>query len=547
MLAEVLWPKEMDLQVDTIEVSGEKLVVRVHGTQETAQCPHCQKYSNRIHSYYRRRPTDLPCMGYMVQLKLNVPRFFCDNVTCPHRTFAARFSALLPPYARRTTRLQNQQEQISLMLSAETGSQLLGILGMLTSPDTLIRLVRALPEVTAQTPRVLGIDDWAKRKGQSYGTILVDLEKHVVVDLLSERSAESMSQWLKEHPGVKIISRDRGTEYIEGATSGAPDAIQIADRFHLFQNITEVTKKMLKKQSKTLRAAAYQVVVDFQEEASRQTETMLLSGVSNSPKENEKPSLREICFAEVKALQAEGWSQRAVAKHLNMHRQMVGDYFVAETCPLRHVGKQSISKTAPYSSYLVKRWQEGCENIAQLHSELVAQGFEGTYMSVYRAVKKMLKEGKVSKTAASVSIPIPKLSVTSATWLLIHQDDRLDEEQRRLRDKLCQISRDVQTAYTLIQSFCKLIRERQADNLDAWLAEAEQCGIKAFKNFATSLRRDYEAVKAALTYAWSNGQVEGQVNRLKFIKRQMYGRANFDLLRKKVIGTSVSCWNSPIT
>lgn len=187
-----------------------------------AHCPACQETSSRIHSQYQRCPADLPCVGYT---NLTVPRFFCDNAACSRCTFAARFPILLNPYARRTTRLHQQQDQIGFAVSAETGSTLLGILGMLTSPDTLIRLVRQTPETSVETPRVLGVDDWAKRKGQSYGTILVDLEKHEVVDLLPERSSGSLSQWLQEHPGVEIISRDRGAEYIEGAIAGAGDAL----------------------------------------------------------------------------------------------------------------------------------------------------------------------------------------------------------------------------------------------------------------------------------------------------------------------------------
>ncbi len=544
MLAEVLWSEAMDLRVDMIDVVEEKLVVIAHGTQKTACCPECQELSSRIHSQYQRCPADLPCVGYTVQLNLTVPRFFCDNAACSHRTFAARFPNLLHPYARRTTRLHQQQGQVGFIVSAEVGSRLLDLLGMLTSPDTLIRLVRQTPDTIVETPRVLGIDDWAKRKGQSYGTILVDLEKHKVVDLLPERSAKSVSQWLQEHPGVEIISRDRGAEYIEGATAGASNALQIADRFHLFQNITEVTRKLLKKRTKKLRIAAHQVAQELQEEANCQVEVVESAVITNEilPAAESAPlTLREVRFAEVKALQVKGWSRRAIAKHLNMDRRTIGDYFEAETYPKRQTGWQSTSKAAPYIPYLVQRWQAGCQNIKKLYDEVVAQGFAGNYMSVYRAMQKLLKNGMVVKTITPVSIPIPNLSVTAATWLLVHTDERLDDDQKQLRDTLCQISQDIKLAYSLIQLFCTLLRERQADQLDNWLDRAEQCGLDVFRNFAAGLRRDYAAVKAALTYEWSQGQVEGQVNRLKLIKREMYGRANFDLLRKKVIGVPMLC------
>jgi transposase len=544
MLAEALWPEEMGLQVDMIDVVARKLIILAHGVQKTATCPDCQEASNRVHSQYQRHPADLPCVGYTVELQLTVPRFFCDNATCPRRTFAAQFPILLQSYARRTTRLREQQEQVGFAVSAETGSSLLGILGMLTSPDTLIRLVRQTPDTMVETPRVLGVDDWAQRKGQSYGTILVDLEKHEVVDLLPERSAESLSQWLQEHPGVEIISRDRGTEYIEGATAGAGNAKQIADRFHLFRNITDVVRKMLKKRAKKLRDAAHQVAQELQEEVNSQVETIDAEFVSEEillTKGSEQSTLSEMRFAEVKALQAEGWSRRAVAKHLNMDRRTVADYFSSGTCPKRQPRRQSTSKAAPYMPYLARRWQEGCQNIAKLYDEVVSQGYVGNYMSVYRAVQKLLKEGMIIKAAAIVSIPVPNLSVTAATWLLVHTDDRLDVDQRRLRDKLCQISQEIKRAHLLVQSFCTLLREQKADQLDSWLDKAEQCGIDVFRNFAVGLRKDYAAVKAALTYEWSQGQVEGQINRLKLIKREMYGRANFDLLRKKVIGAPMLC------
>lgn len=572
MLIEFLWPAKADLAVDAIKVSHDKLLVVAHGTQETACCPNCQKTSARINSHYWRHPADLPCIGYTVQLSLKVPRFFCENERCPRLTFAAKFPALLNAYARRTKRLAIQQQQVGFTVSAETGSRLLQVLGMLTSPDTLIRLVRQAPEPEVATPRVLGVDDWAFRKGQSYGTILVDLEKHQVIDLLSDRTAESLIKWLEEHPGIEVISRDRGSDYIEGATKGAPEATQIADRFHLFQNVVDTLKRALEKQPQKLREAAGQVAAERQKKANQAVteaavthstpvdgkegavEQRVAQGQENANQQakepeimNEKggekkqPTLRELRFTEVKALQAQGWSRRAIAKHLNMHRKTVRKYFAVDTCPQRFPVSPATSTVKPYFAYLLRRWQEGCQNIKQLHEELKTQGFQGHYASVYRAMQRLLKEGKITKAVTPKAIPIPNLSVTEAAWLLVHPDDRLNERQLQLRDKLCQVSEETETARLLTQSFCALLRERQADKLDTWLDEAEQSDIKAFKNFAVGLRRDYDAVKAAMTYEWSQGQVEGQVNRLKFIKRQMYGRAKFDLLRKRVIGAPMLC------
>lgn len=537
MLIDILWPSELRLQVDAIEAANNKLVVKAHGIQDVACCPDCQELSKRGNGHYYRHPADLPCGGYAIQISLTVPRFFCDNEQCSRRTFSAKFPTMLEPYARRTNRLARQQQEVGFTTSGEAGSRLLQALGMLTSPDTLIRLVRHAPEPEVETPLVLGIDDWAQRKGQTYGTILVDLEKHEVIDLLPDRSAESVSKWLKEHPGIEIISRDRGSDYIEGASQGAPEAIQIADRFHLLQNVVDTLKRMLEKQAMQLRESAKQVASDMQADVNQQAEeTETTEANETNEVEGKQPTLRELRFIEVKELQAQGWSRRAIADQLNIDRRTVGKYFDTDICPKRPSVPQSTSAAAPYLPYLCRRWQEGCQNIKQLHAELEAQGFAGHYASVYRAMKRLLNEGQVIRAVVQKSISIPRLSVTQAAWLLIHPDDRLDEIQLQLRDKLCHLSDEIKVARKLTQSFCKLLRDRAADKLDTWLEEAEKCGLKAFKNFAVGLRRDYDAVKAALTYEWSNGQVEGQVNRLKFIKRQMYGRANFDLLRKRVLG-----------
>lgn len=549
MLTEVLWPAGANLRVDAIVLSAEKLRLTVQGTQGVAACPQCQMESRRTNGFYTRYPADLPCAGFNVQLSLTVPRFFCDNDLCSRRTFAARFPGMLDPYARRTNRLRGQQQQVGFAVNGETGARLLEVLGMKTSPDTLIRLVRQAPEPEFETPSVLGIDDWAKRKGQTYGTILVDLERHQVIDLLPDRSAESISQWLEAHPGVQIVSRDRGADYIEGVTAGAPNAVQIADRFHLFQNVIDALKRLLGKRTKQLRQAAHQVAVEMSNNAERcfeATKPAEITGVARASQEKQ-PTISELRFEEVKTLQAQGWSKRAIAKHLNLSRRTVARYFVIDTCPKRRPVSQSVSSVAPHLAYLSERWHAGCQSITQLYDELKDLGFGGHYASVYRAIKRMLKDGTITSSPTTQPRPVPRLSLTEATWLLVHSDDRLDETQLRLRDHLCMVDAKISTAQELVQSFCEILRQRLSDKLDDWLWQAEQSGLSSFRNFAASLRRDYDAVRAALTHEWSQGQVEGQVNRLKFIKRSMYGRAKFDLLRKRVLGPPVPTRHVPFT
>ena len=201
--------------------------------------------ATREHSRYTRRPGDLPCVGRQVHLQLNVRRFFCDNPACQQRTFVERLPGVVRSFARRTTRLAEAQRQIGLALGGEAGTRSATQQAMPVSADTLLRLASHSELAPAATPKVLGVDDWAWKKGQTYGTILVDLEQRCVVDLLADRTADTLATWLQAHPGVEIISRDRGGSYAEGARRGAPDAVQVADRWHLLANLREALERLL--------------------------------------------------------------------------------------------------------------------------------------------------------------------------------------------------------------------------------------------------------------------------------------------------------------
>ena len=200
----------------------QKLTISARWSGQSASCPSCQAPSHRVHSFYTRLPADLPLGGLPAQLHLSVRRFYCHNSNCDRRTFTEPLPDLLALRARRTDRLAAAQHSVGVALGGEAGARLLTRLAMPTSPDTMLRLVRKTQPATPPTPRVLGVDDWAIRKGRTYGTILVDLEKHRVVDLLPNRTSDVLSSWLREHPGVEILARDRSTEYAKGASEGAP-------------------------------------------------------------------------------------------------------------------------------------------------------------------------------------------------------------------------------------------------------------------------------------------------------------------------------------
>lgn len=552
-LTELLLPAVSYVQVNSFEIDDNQLVLHVCGINPTATCPYCDTESSRVNTSYGRKPADLPCGGYMVQLQITVRSFFCRNASCAYRTFAERFPDLVAPYARRTERLQEQQQRVAFEASGEAAARILDTVAMPVSGKTLVRLVRAAPEAKAETPRVLGVDDWAIKKGQSYGTILIDQETGRPVDLLPNRSAESLEQWLDAHPGVEIITRDRAVDYASGASAGAPEAIQIADRFHLLQNLTGTLKRIFERQPKQLREAAQQAADKMNRQEEQTANTALLEGLTTrepittgaktndgSPEVSQErsvaPTAAQVRFDEVKSLQSKGWSQRAVADHLQMSRRTVSKYWSLDAYPKRQPGPQQISSVTPYFAYLVQRWQEGCQNCRQLFEEVRAQGYTGSYASVWRAIKQLASNEVILMVNPRKPHPIPALSARQAAWLFSTPADELKPEQQSLRDALLDVCPDAADISDLAQSFGDMIRHRTVDAFDDWLHKTKQCAVAEFQRFAESLQRDYAAVKAALEYEWSNGRVEGHVNRLKFIKRQCYGRANFDLLRKRVLG-----------
>jgi transposase len=252
----LLLPSGALLRLGAAELLPERVTVDVHTTASRAACPACQSEASRVHRHYQRTLADLPLAHIPVQLHLHVRRFFCDNATCGRTTF---FSAPVPGltlrYARRTTRLSAEQRYLSLESGGEPGARLARRQGMAVSADTLLCLARSEPAAQASTPRHLGIDDVALRKGQISGTICVDLDAHKPVALQPERSAQVVAQWRKDHPGVELITRDRANEYADGASRGAPDAVQVADRFHLLQHVRELRQRVLERHQGALQAA----------------------------------------------------------------------------------------------------------------------------------------------------------------------------------------------------------------------------------------------------------------------------------------------------
>ena len=383
------------------------------------------------------------------------------------------------------------------------------------------------------------------------------------MDLLPDRSAELVAEWLREHPGVEIISRDRGSEYIKGATDGAPDAIQVADRWHLLTNIRDALKRLLESKRACLRAAADKAnlteappreqkepSVSHAEKPIEGTET--IEAVAEFPdasakltkaekRKLERQARRQERFEVVKELHGQGLYIAEIARQLNMDWKTVSKYVQADECPL-YPGKRSRRprKLDPYKEYITERWQSGCHSSTEILHEIRQLGYDGSQSIMMDWVAKTFKPARPSRSRLPTKTIVP-WSTSRGSWLLVKKKDELTEEDKQALERMKQADGKVAEAYDLGQRFTEMVRERQHEALLPWLEDATNSGIDALKQFAKGITQDLDAVTNALLLPWSNGQTEGQVNRLKLIKRQMYGRANFDLLRRRVLFTPMRC------
>jgi transposase len=464
-------PAFAGVAIDTAEITEEQITLHAATTTVQVRCPACTQVACRVHSSYVRTLTDLPWSGMLVRVRLRVRRFFCATAICPRRTFVEQVPRLTQPHAQRTSRMNHLLQILGVAVGGEPGHRLCHRLRMPASADTLLRRVRQLPPPTVPTPRVLGVDDWAKRKGRTYGTLLVDLEQRRRVDVLPEATPAQFAHWLTTHPGVDVIARDRGHAYAEGATQGAPHAIQVADRWHLTRNLGEVVQAVLQRHTAALRTAARRLHTPGDLGTADEA---LLPPVFPDGHIYGPDDLRQQQFTEVKALHQQGWSVRRIAQHLHLHRRTVTRYVCASELP-RRVLPQATSSVTPYQGYLLERWQAGCQQGMQLWSELQARGYHGSVASVYRALRH-LRAGDGRRAPPPDAPRIHPLSPRQAMWLLVRRPDTLTTEEAAHRIALCDSCTDAAVIYPLAQQFMTMIRERQAPMFDAWLAAAERDG-----------------------------------------------------------------------
>ena len=535
------------LEACDVDDTTAQITLRVQATPTSAPCPLCATPARRIHSDYGRTLADLPWAQYRVYLQLRVRKWFCRNRACHRRIFTERLPTIAAPWARRTLRLAQRLVALGVALGGTAGVRLGHAWDLAVSRNTLLRGLRRQSTPSFPTPTVLGVDDFALRKRHTSGTILVDLERRQPVALLPDRTAATFAQWLQEHPGVAVIARDRSTAYAEGARQGASEAIQVADRFHLLQNLREALDQVF---------ITHSPILDAVNETMRQQPVPLPDGAMAVPvpphdiplpaqqRAAQRQARRQALHTQVWALHHQGWTAPAIAQHLGMSlRTVQRDLQRATFTGRKQRSDRGDSVLNPYKGSLLERWNAGCRTAARLFRDLQQQGDAGSYALVAAYARRLRQAQGLAPGQRCPRRPLPRvaepvcppLTPRRATWLVLRRATKRTEAETQQLTQLHAQAAEVAEAIDLAQDFLQLVRQRQPEHFDAWLERASTSALEAVQRFASGLRDDYAAVTAGMTLPWSTSPVEGHINRLKMVKRQMFGRAHLDLLSRRFL------------
>ncbi len=507
------------LIVERHEIGTEGLIVHARGAPPATVCPACGSPSSSVHSRYTRSLADFPAHGRRLRIKLTARRFRCRVTTCERKIFTERFAHdTIAAHARRTSRLDLLTHGIALVLGGRPGERLTGRLSMPVSADTLLRILRRRATLPPACVKVVGIDDFAWRKGQRYGTILCDLQTRRIVDLLPDRESSTVATWLAERPSIEIVSRDRGGSYREAAVKGAPQALQVADRWHLLENASAAFLDIIRRHIRQLRRAISSGDID--PDMLSKAEKVQWTGWQRREEMNQK----------IRALHHDGHSIKATVKMTGVSRQTVRRILRGSRDDVFRSRESTLDR---WMEQLTAEWDSGCRNGAKLWRRLREAGFGGSARVVSEWAtrkRRATKTGAEHAGATATTMPTSRIIAR----LLTTERDCKSAEALRIKVAVETTSPALVAARNLLDRFRTMIAAKKPDDLDPWLAEAAGSELASF---ASGIEADGAAVRAAIVETWSNGQTEGQVTKLKLVKRQMYGRGKLDLLRARLTQT----------
>ncbi len=500
--------------VERTEDDGERVTICVRSKAERGVCPSCGRSSKRVHSRYWRKPADLPLSGHRVELRVAVRRFRCDERLCGRRIFAERFeSETLAPRARRTERLEQIVHQLGLALGGRPAAAFASRLMAPVSNDTLLRVVRRRARPKHDRLRVIGIDDFAWRRNHRYGTIVCDLERRRPVVLLADREQGTAECWLRAHPDISIVARDRGGGYGEAVSKALPQAIQVADRWHLMHNASQAFLEAVRKSMRQIRRVigATKINPDLLTCAER----IQYQGYLR----------REQTNAAIMALWKDGVPIKQIVRRTGYHRETIRRIIRGQRSDVFRPRQSSIEAHLPW---LDAQWEAGVRNAAALWRQLRTLGFHGSA----RVVGEWATRRRRADKADAKSLARTPSARTIARLMTTSRDD-LSKSDSVTIAAIEEGTPTLVEAREIVDAFHDMLRTKAAADLSTWI---ERASTSLIGSFANGVRKDFAAVRAAITSMWSSGQTEDQITKLKLVKRQMYGRAKLDLLQARLVG-----------
>jgi transposase len=520
------------LLVQNIEQSGGMLHVYATSSSEEGTCPYCGQKSKKVHSRYVRVIHDLSILGYGAVIHLGVRKFFCQNHECAKTTFAEQPGTEVFRYRRRTCRCEVAVARHGISASSNSASRLLSLLGIPVSSSTVLRDLHRMHPSSYEDVREVGVDDWAWRKGVTYGSIVIDLKEGWPIDLLGDRDTDSFREWMQGHVQVGLVSRDRSTDYSSAIAALDRTVTEVADKFHLVKNIYDRFGKLIAEHYDDYRRAVRK---------DEEVEEVVQESTGGKTSKPQKTDSRDIMFREVKELQSKGFKPTAISKKLGIARQTATKYCRMEILPARN--SKLRNQYYRYDKYVEQECAKG-RPMCSVFEEIKSQGFSGSLTPFYDHYK-YLSDGHRGyrpkgwkpvtenhpKDNRSELVPIKAL--TAMVDKAIRQKDMTEEEIDTMR--ILNTLGWFREMYDATKKFHAVITGSDTAELIRWMKRFWKTSIATLKTFIIGIMKDFKAVRNTIRLNVTNGITEGYVNKLKAVKRLMYGRAGIELLKNKLV------------
>ncbi len=511
-------------------ISSDGITLHLHGKRKTAQCPECFKRSDSVHSCRRRRLQHLPCSGQTLWLVFSVRHWYCRNPACSRKIFAESLAPFASSHQQSSQALQNLQRQLGLIAGGEAGKRAAMAVGLRCSADTLLRRVINTPETKQSGAPHVGIDEWAWHRGHRYGTLIVNLDTHRPLVLLPGRDQRTLATWFRKYPEIQVVSRDRSGVYATAAREGAPQARQVADRWHLLKNIGDALERMMYRHIPLIRLIASELSPKKSPEPELSVPAALLRRPERLKQQTRKK--RHQRWTEVMALHNKGCSFREISRITGLSRVTVSRWVRSGTFPEMSTRPPKRGLLDPWREWLKEQRESGNYNASRIWREMVSRGFTGSETIVRDAVAKWRK-GWIPPVTTVARLPsVSRVSRWLMPWRIIRGEENYAS---RFISLMCEKEPELKIAQQLVLEFYRILKNQNKSQLSSWFTRVHESGSAEFRRVVAGMEADAAAICEAISSRWSNGVVEGHVNRLKMLKRQMYGRAGFELLRQRVM------------